>query len=388
MAKRMFLSGKSRASRWLPGLSLLALVAAVALHAAPTARIVAVGDVHGAGDAFVSILQKAGLIDAQKRWTGGTAVLVQTGDLLDRGQDVRQILDLLMALEPQANAAGGRVQPLMGNHEVMNLLGETRDVAPELYQQFADAKSEQRREDAFQAASKLNGGSSIDKAAWMTAHPLGYIEYREAFAANAPYGKWLRSKPIVAEIDGTIFMHGGINLDFTTDSVDNLNKRVRRELTEFEDGFRWLQQHDLAAPFSTLSEIARATQNEWVKLDAKRKRDALTDEEITEAKLLVPILKMDGSALLNANGPLWFRGYSTWTEQEGRQLMPALLKKYKVKRFVTAHTPQPSGHITTRFGNTLYLIDTGMLDGKFYPNGRPSALEINEDTVTPMYVEK
>ena len=388
MAKRMSMSGKSRASRALSRLTLLALVAAVVLHAAPLPRIVAVGDVHGAGEAFVSILQKAGLIDAQKQWIGGTTIFVQTGDLLDRGQDVRQILDLLIALEPQANAAGGRVQQLMGNHEVMNLIGETRDVAPELYQQFADAKSEQKREDAFQAASKLNGGSSIDKAEWMTAHPPGYIEYREAFAANAPYGKWLRAKPIAAEIGDTIFMHGGINLEFTTDSVDNINKRVRRELTEFEDGFRWLQQHDLAAPFSTLSEIGKAAQNEWMKLDAKRKTESLSDEDIAEAKLLVPILKIDSSALLNANGPLWFRGYSTWTDEEGNQLMPALLKKYKVKRFVTAHTPQPAGQIKTRFGNTVYLIDTGMLDGKFYPGGRASALEINGDTVTPMYVEK
>ena len=93
-------------------------------------------------------------------------------------------------------------------------------------------------------------------------------------------------------------------------------------------------------------------------------------------------------ALLNANGPLWFRGYSSWTDAEGTERMPALLKKYKVKRFVTAHTPQPSGQITMRFDNTLYLIDTGMLDGKFYPNGRASALEIDGEKVTPIYADK
>src|SRR6185436_3171844 len=128
----MSLSSSSRYLGWLRSLALLALVAAPTLRAAPAPRIVAVGDVHGAGDAFVSILQKAGLIDAQKRWTGGTAILVQTGDLLDRGQDVRQVLDLLMALETEAAKAGGRVNALLGNHELMNLIGETRDVAPEL----------------------------------------------------------------------------------------------------------------------------------------------------------------------------------------------------------------------------------------------------------------
>ena len=354
---------------------------------APATRIVAIGDVHGAGDAFVAILQRSGLIDAQKRWTGGTAILVQTGDLLDRGPDARQVMDLLMSLETQAEAAGGRVQPLLGNHEAMNLIGETRDAAPEIYRQFADDRSESKREEAYQAAAKVSAAAPLDRAEWMAAHPAGYVEYREALTSDGLYGKWLRSKPMVAEIGGTIFMHGGINPDFTTESVDALNKRVRRELSEFDDGFKWLQQHDLALPFSTLAEVARAAGDEWTKLDLKRKRESLNEDDIAKAKLLLPILKIDGTALLNPNGPLWFRGYSTWSEQEGNTRMPALLKKYKVKRFVTAHTPQPDGRITARFGNTLYLIDTGMLDGKFYPGGGPSALEIIGDEVKQIYLK-
>jgi calcineurin-like phosphoesterase family protein len=367
---------------------LLATFGAAILAAAPPPRIVAVGDVHGAGTAFVSILQKAGVIDTERHWSGGAAILVQAGDLFDRGQEVRQVIDLLMALESQASAAGGKVQSLLGNHEVMNMLGETRDVAPEVYQQFADARSESRREEAYQAASKLSGNTPLDKTEWMTAHPLGYLEYREAFTPSGPYGKWLRSKPIIAEIGDTVFMHGGINSEFTTDSLDNINKRVRRELNEFDDGFKWLQQHDLALPFYTLQEVVKVAHDELTRLETKRKRESLTEDDVAEAKALLPILNIDSSALLNANGPLWFRGYSTWTDNEGSEKMPALLKKYKVKRFVTAHTPQPSGRITARFGNTLYLIDTGMLDGKFYPAGRPSALEIVGDTVTPLYVER
>jgi len=388
MAKPMSTSSRRLTSFWLLVLSAFACAAGAGVRGAPPPRIVAVGDVHGAGAAFNSILQRAGIINAQKQWSGGTTILVQTGDLFDRGQDVRQILDFLIALEPQAAAAGGRLQSLLGNHEVMNLLGETRDVAPELYQQFADSRSESKREEAFQAASKLKDGAAADQATWMNDHPLGYVEYREALSANGPYGKWLRGKPIIAEIGGTVFMHGGINLEFTTDSLDNINKRVRRELSEFEDGARWLQQHDLATPYSTFVEVVHAAQNEWTKLDLKRKRESLTEEDITEAKLLLPILKIESSALLSPNGPLWFRGYSAWTDEEGAQQMPALLKKYKVKRFVTAHTPQPSGQITTRFGNTLYLIDTGMLDGKFYPNGKPSALEIDGEKVTPIYGDR
>jgi hypothetical protein len=369
-------------------LACTSVLALTMMAAAPAPRVVAVGDVHGAADQFVSILQRAGLIDAGRNWTGGNTLFVQTGDLMDRGQGVRTVLDLMMALESQASAAGGRVHALLGNHEVMNLIGETRDVAPELYQQFAGSDSEARRDQAYQAASKLAGDKPLDKTEWLAAHPLGYVEYREALSPTGTYGKWLRSKPAAAEVGDTVFMHAGINPEFTSDSLDNINKRVRRELNEFDDGFRWLQQHNLALPFHTLTEVAHIVADEVSRLEAKRKRDGLNDDDVAEARALLPILQIDSSALLNANGPMWYRGFSSWTEQEGKERMASLLKKYKVKRFVTGHTPQPSGQIATRFGSTLFLIDTGMLGGKFYPNGRPSALEIVGDSVKEIYVER
>lgn len=369
-------------------LLLAALVTVTTLDAAPAPRIVAVGDVHGAADAFTGILQRAGLIDGQRRWIGGTAVLVQTGDLIARGTEVRAVLDLLIALEPQAATAGGRVQVLLGNHEEMELLGEMRDVAPETFQRFADDQSESRREQGFQAASKIIHGKPLDKAAWLAAHPPGNVEYREAFSPNGPYGRWLRSKPIIAEIDGTVFMHAGVNPDFTTESLDNLNRRARRELTEWDEGCRWLQQHDLALPFSTFAEVVEAATAELKRLDTKRKRDSLTEADISAVKILVPVVNIGASSLLNPDGPLWFRGYSTWTDEEGAGRMAALLRRYRVKRFVTAHTPQPSGRIASRFGGTLYLIDTGMLGRRFYPSGRASALEIVGDAVTPLSVER
>ena len=356
--------------------------------AAPPSRIVAVADVHGAGPAFVSILQRAGLIDERRQWTGGTAVLVQTGDLLDRGTDIQTALDLLMALEPQAAAAGGRVQVLLGNHEAMNMLGETRDTAPDLFRAFANDKSEARREQAFESLKKISKGPAPDKAAWMDAHPAGYLEYREAFAPNGRYGKWLRSKPIIAAVEGTIFLHGGINPEFTAETLENINKRARQEITEWDQGLRWLVTHDRAVPFSTLQEASEAAQTEYARLAAKVKQDGTVNEDdAAAAKAILPLVNVGASSLLNPEGPLWFRGFSAWTDDQGAPILAALLQKYKAKRFVTGHTPQPTGRVAARFNNTLFLIDTGMLDGKFYPAGRASALEIKGDAVTPIYVE-
>src|SRR4030095_2357632 len=119
------------------------------------ARIIAIGDIHGSIDGFKSILKVTGLADANGKWTGGRAQLIQTGDYMDRGEGTRAVLDLLMALEGQAKDAGGRAFAVLGNHEVMNMVGETRDVTREIYATFADANSEKRRQAAWEDYAKL-----------------------------------------------------------------------------------------------------------------------------------------------------------------------------------------------------------------------------------------
>ena len=122
--------------------------------------MVAIGDVHGDFDDFVAILQRMRLIDKQNHWAGGKATFVQMGDLLDRGPKPREVMDLMMALEKEAPKAGGRVVPLLGNHEMMNLMGDLRYVTAENYASFADSNSEQRQKAAYQQYVK-----------WRNSHP-------------------------------------------------------------------------------------------------------------------------------------------------------------------------------------------------------------------------
>ncbi len=119
--------------------------------------LVAVGDIHGDFDDFTAILQRIGLIDAQHHWIGNRVTLVQLGDVLDRGPKPREAMDLLMALEKEAPKTGGRVMCLLGNHEVMNLMGDLRYVTAENYASFADSKSEERRKSAYEQYMKWRG---------------------------------------------------------------------------------------------------------------------------------------------------------------------------------------------------------------------------------------
>src|SRR3979490_1432532 len=131
----------------------LVLVSAAALAwagpvkppAEPPESVVAIADVHNDFDDFVAILRHTGLIDKQNHWTGGKTTFVQVGDLLDRGPKPREVMDLMMALEKEAVQAGGRVVGLLGNHEVMNIMGDLRYVTPANYASFADSNSENRQ---------------------------------------------------------------------------------------------------------------------------------------------------------------------------------------------------------------------------------------------------
>src|SRR6185295_8738687 len=89
-------------------------------------RVVAIGDVHGAYNRFVEILKVAGVLDAATHWAGGSTHVVQLGDILDRGDDSRKVLDLVRRLEKEAQAARGQLHLLLGNHEAARMLGDLR----------------------------------------------------------------------------------------------------------------------------------------------------------------------------------------------------------------------------------------------------------------------
>jgi len=347
--------------------------------------VVAIGDVHGDFDDFVTILQRAGLIDAQHHWTGGQTTLVQVGDLLDRGPKPRAAMDLLMSLEKEAPKAGGRVVSLLGNHEMMNLMGDLRYVTVENYATFTDSNSAKRRRSAYQEYMKWRSSHAqllaelpqpmeLTEEGWLARHPPGFIEQREAFSPNGSYGKWLRGHSAVAKIGGVIFLHGGLHPDLANLKLDAINDRIQDEIKAFDTAKQYLQDEKLILPFFNLQEITAIVQAE---LAAERKSRVAPNEQ-RQARL-TQFLGYEDWLSVRADGPLWFRGYDQWSDEEGAPQVDKLLDAYKAKHIAVGHTVQKGGRIRSRFGGKVFLIDTGMLSS-YYPGGRPSALEISSDT--------
>ena len=358
----------------------------VAASAFASPRLVAVGDVHGDLPAFKAILSQAGILDKGGAWAGGDAILVQVGDLIDRGPAMKATLDFVMALEAQAPGKGGRAVFLLGNHEVMNMAGDLRYVAAENYAEFADGESPKRREEAWSRVVELRkkraallgrlepAVDSRAKEEWLAAHPLGYVEQRAAFSPAGKYGQWLRAHAAAALEQGTVFLHGGIS-PAQAGTVEDVNRRVRDDLAAYDADVQQFVAQGLILPFFDLQETFKALHEELERggKDAERRR------------VYERFLDWSQWTMNSEEGPLWFRGYSRWSDAEGLVEMPKLLRAAHAERVVVGHTVQKDGRIVMRFDGTTFLIDSGMLDGKFFPGGRASALEIVDGAVTAIY---
>ncbi len=88
-----------------------------------TKRRVVVGDIHGELTGLTAILRHAKLIGPSGKWTGGETVLIQTGDVVDRGPCTWECVRLLRELQRQAPEFGGEVVRLCGNHELWLMRG-------------------------------------------------------------------------------------------------------------------------------------------------------------------------------------------------------------------------------------------------------------------------
>jgi hypothetical protein len=349
----------------------------------PPQVLIAIGDIHGDFDDFALLLQRVGLADKALHWSGGKSTLVQTGDLIDRGPKGRQVLDLLMSLEKEAATAGGEVRILLGNHEVMNILGDLRYVPAEAYASFADSESENRRKAAYKEyAAWLAEHSTLlapikepkfsaTEEEWMTKHPAGFVEYREAMSAQGSYGNWLRKHAAVTQIGDIIFLHGGIDPDLASLKIEEMNSTIREEIEEFDKTKDDLVKRKLILPVFTIQEISMMVQ---AQLFADGQADSV-DEEY-HAKL-AKLRGFNGWLCMRDNGPLWFRGYDEWSDAEGGALIERILSAFGAKHIVVAHTVQKARHIRARFGEEIFLIDTGMLSA-YWKGGRASALKLRD----------
>lgn len=161
-------------------------------------------DTHGQYEIATELLIRHGIINAKLRWTFGRGHLVVLGDVFDRGERQVELFWLLYQLEAEAQAAGGAVHLLLGNHEAMVLNSDQRYLHPR-YAQVAAA--------------------------------LNVADYADLWSADTFLGRWLRTKATVQRIGGVLCLHGGVSADMIENrwSLADINDTVRAYLNKEKD---------------------------------------------------------------------------------------------------------------------------------------------------------
>lgn len=209
-------------------------------------KIIAIGDIHGDLSVVIKTLKLGGVIDIKTplyfdnlkdieniKWTGGNTYVVQVGDQIDRcrpsnwyrdicadndtykdeGSDLK-IMELLDYLDSLARLEGGRVISILGNHEIMNCVGDFRYVSPKEFEEFGE----------FFNIKKTKSPNRI--------FPYGYKERKQAFSPGGMIAKKFASnRNSIVQVGKWVFVHGGL-----TPKISNLFS-----LQEMNDGIRnWL----------------------------------------------------------------------------------------------------------------------------------------------------
>jgi hypothetical protein len=153
-------------------------------------------DSHGQYEIATRLLQQGGVIDSALHWSFGRGRLVILGDVFDRGPHHTEIYWLIYQLEAEAAAAGGRVHFVLGNHEVMELIGDDRYLNPRYDE---------------------------------TVRALGKTDYLQLWTKDTWLGQWLRTKPTVFKLGPLLCLHGGISATVVRQQwpVARINRTIR-----------------------------------------------------------------------------------------------------------------------------------------------------------------
>lgn len=169
-------------------------------------RVVALSDTHGDLEAMLAVLLERRLIDETGKWIGGDSHLVVNGDLIAGGKYSRFLLDFLMALEPQAKAAGGNLHVTLGNMELLAMQKKKNPLSSDEIKQFKGAPT-------------------------VKGHP------RNALRHDSDYARWLREKSLIIQINDRFYVHGGWHPEwFENNKVQDINFTARAWIRYFQGG--------------------------------------------------------------------------------------------------------------------------------------------------------
>ncbi|EGN91917.1 hypothetical protein SERLA73DRAFT_191838 [Serpula lacrymans var. lacrymans S7.3] len=290
---------------------------------APYSRhIIAVGDIHGDFDNAQKVLQMAGVVDENNEWSGKVDVFVQTGDVIDRGDDTIDLFRWFDELREQAEAVGGIMLTHLGNHEIMNAIGDWRYVYPAEIESFGGVAARQK----------------VLSSGW-----LG-----KAWATNYTVASRLPLHPSL----------GPPNTDYPPSNTSPHQKANTGPLSHAAFAF---VHGGLAPTYPDLVPFPSAINNLGSSLLHKlRKRAPQPPPHPPNAYPGLPAgSTREEVRLYGSDGPLWYRGWAESEEAKICSQIDEVLQKTGTRRMIMGHTPNFE-HVVSRCEGKAIIIDTGI----------------------------
>ncbi|KAI9063706.1 Metallo-dependent phosphatase [Trametes sanguinea] len=308
--------------------------------------IVAVGDLHGDMPNAQKVLQMAGVVDAHGDWSGRVDFFVQTGDIIDRGDDTIKLYAWMDRLRDQAQAIGGTVLTHLGNHEWMNVIGDWRYVHASEIKTFGSVAARQKMLTTGRIGRSW--AANYTTTSRLPLHPsLGppNTDYDPASYPSSPADA--ESAPASALSHAAIsFVHGGLAPSYP-------------DLTPFPSRINGLSRSLLHKLQHRSPQPAPHPPNPYPGLP----REATHEEQ----------------RLYGSDGPLWYRGWALDPEEKVCAEVDGVLERTGTRRMVMGHTPDFQ-KIVSRCGGKIIIIDTGISHAY---GGALSALSVTY-TLTPV----
>lgn len=288
-------------------------------------RMVIIGDLNGQITLLERMLFGLRLITKNGDWRGGRTVLIQLGDICNRGPGARASMDLMMKLRPEAREAGGDALWLLGNHEVLSALQHEAYVTADEYMEFAtDAEIDHFYTRRMHQVHEFLGAPYQREAimpiggriqAWEEENAPGREKYRLAMGPKGKYGKEIRQLPIALRYGSLILVHAGISPMWASLGLAGLSAHAQRAWSKGPRFYAELEPSGI---------------------------------------------------LRDPKGPLWHRDFCFDPGQETREQIQTSLDILGGKHMVIGHTrtdavrPSAVGKPLARLGDRLIMADVGL----------------------------
>mmetsp|Transcript_22777 Transcript_22777/g.53977 ORF Transcript_22777/g.53977 Transcript_22777/m.53977 type:complete len:693 (-) Transcript_22777:142-2220(-) len=355
-------------------------------------RLICVGDVHGDIEALVKALEVAKVYDRQSNsWIGGNTIVVQTGDILDRGTEELACYSLLAKLSQEAPPVGGRVVLLAGNHEIMNAIGNFDYVT---HDQEFESSIGRTIDETLQSTTTPSTPDGV--VAQMSQLPPP--QWRIQYGGNHP-ARWSCFEPgggllvaplmsnmkVAFQVGKTVCVHAGLRPDHIQENGgiagmnrayrdwilmnnNSNNQKQQQQANNKDDGYNYV---DTIASDATTARSpirynhqGRYNSNEELYVEVQGRY-------LYYQRSLPPFLN-------DPKGPIWMRDYSSPSGLPPKEPLPTqtmletTLNELNANRMVMGHTIQKQ--INAVMDGKAWRVDIGMSAG--CGGGRPEVLEI------------